>query len=76
MSNVKFGGGNIMVWGCFSANGIGNVQIIEGKKNVWKYQDVWNSHFQEYVTKLEVSSEYIFNKATVPSTQQSLWKNG
>ncbi|XP_061634501.1 GDP-L-fucose synthase-like isoform X2 [Phyllopteryx taeniolatus] len=30
---VKFGGGNMMVWGCFSANGTGKLHIIEGRMN-------------------------------------------
>ena len=34
---VKFGGGNIMVWGCISGNGVGNLVKIEGKMNAKDY---------------------------------------
>ena len=37
---VKFGGDIITVWDCFSTNGIGNIQIIENRMNIEKYQDI------------------------------------
>ena len=30
---VKFGGGSIMIWGCFSAKGVGNILVTDGKMN-------------------------------------------
>ena len=33
---VKFGVGNIMIWGCFSAKGVGKISIIDGKMNAKK----------------------------------------
>jgi hypothetical protein len=30
---VKYGGGNIMVWGCFAASGPGQLAIIDEKMN-------------------------------------------
>ncbi|KAK1796524.1 hypothetical protein P4O66_009561 [Electrophorus voltai] len=37
---VKFRGGNIMVWGCFSAYGTGTLQITEGRMNGQMYRDI------------------------------------
>ena len=34
---VKFGGGSIMIWGCFSAKGMGKISVIDGKMNAQKY---------------------------------------
>ena len=40
IATVKFGGGSMMVWGCFSANGVGGIEIIDGKMNVAKYTKI------------------------------------
>lgn len=34
---VKHGGGSIMVWGCMGASGVGNLVIIEGILDKYKY---------------------------------------
>ena len=40
----------------------GNIQIIEGRMNKEKYQDVLSSNLQESVEKLELSNEWIFQQ--------------
>jgi hypothetical protein len=37
---VKHGGGSIMLWGCFSAAGIGRLVRIEAKMNEAKYREI------------------------------------
>lgn len=37
---VKHGGGNIMVWGCFSAYGIGPIHRIEGTMDRFMYRNI------------------------------------
>lgn len=36
---VKFDGGSIMVWGCFSEKGTGNVSVIDGRMNAAAYKN-------------------------------------
>jgi len=37
---VKFGGGNIMVWGCMGWEGVGHLAEIEGRTDANKYVDI------------------------------------
>ena len=37
---LKFGGGNIMIWGCMSQEGVGYACKIEGKINGELYEEI------------------------------------
>lgn len=37
---VKYNGGNIMVWGCFSKNGVGKLHFIEGLMDSVEYVNI------------------------------------
>ncbi len=37
LPTVKHGGGGVMVWGCMSTAGIGEIQFIEGTMNADMY---------------------------------------
>ena len=38
--NVKFDSANIPIWGCFSAEGVGEISVIDDKMNVQKYKQI------------------------------------
>ena len=40
MPTVKHGGGNVMVWGCMSAAGVGELHFIEGNLNSSMYCEI------------------------------------
>ncbi len=40
LPTVKHGGGSVMVWGCMSAAGTGELQLIEGTMNAHMYCDI------------------------------------
>ncbi len=40
LPKVKYGGGSVMVWGCMSAAGTGEIQLIEGTMNANMYCDI------------------------------------
>ena len=44
---VKHGGGNIMIWGCFSWAGVGNLVKIEGIMTANTYIDIINENLEE-----------------------------
>ena len=37
---VKYGCGSIIIWGCLSAAGEGNIDTIEGRMNAEKYKNI------------------------------------
>lgn len=51
---VKHGGGNVMVWGCFSAAGPGQLTIIESTMNSVLYQRVLEENVRPSVRKLKL----------------------
>ncbi|GFX72322.1 hypothetical protein TNCV_822751 [Trichonephila clavipes] len=40
LPTLKYGGGNVMVWGCVAHNGAGNLAFIDNKINALAYIDV------------------------------------
>ncbi|KAE8179347.1 hypothetical protein CF328_g9509 [Tilletia controversa] len=37
---VKFGGGNIMVWGCMTWSGPGKIELVQGRMNAQQYTEI------------------------------------
>ena len=63
---VKFGGGNVMIWGCFSSRGTGDIHIIEGRMNAHMYQNILREHLHASVQKLGLSQEFVFQQDNDP----------
>lgn len=76
---VKFGGGNIMVWGCMSWEGIGRLAEIEGKMNAEQYVDILENNLLPTMEESEVSLEdLIFQQDNDPkhtSKRAKDWMN-
>ena len=43
-STVKFGGGNIMVWGYMGWDSVGQLAEVEGRMNADQYIDILENH--------------------------------
>jgi transposase len=54
---VKFGGGNIMVWGCMGWNGVGNLVEVEGRMNGQQYVDILDDNLLESMEGLSIDPE-------------------
>ena len=63
---VKFGGGSIMIWGCFSAKGVGKMSIIDSKMNAEKYQEILQENLMASVEKLRLPPDWIFQQDNDP----------
>uniref|UniRef100_A0AAZ3QJ57 Tc1-like transposase DDE domain-containing protein n=1 Tax=Oncorhynchus tshawytscha TaxID=74940 RepID=A0AAZ3QJ57_ONCTS len=71
---VKHGGGSIMLWGCFSAAGIGRLDRIEGKMNGAKYREILDGNLLQSL-RLEQKLTFQYDndpKHTAKTTQEWL----
>ena len=66
---VKFGSGNIMVWGCMGWNGVGVLAEVEGRMDADQYVDILGDHLLSSLQKsgIPVKSAF-FSKTMIPKT--------
>ena len=63
---MKYGGGGIMVWGCFAASGPGRIAIIEGKMNSQVYQDILQGNLRPSVHQLKLNRRWVLQQYNDP----------
>ena len=69
-----------MIWGYFSAKGVGKISVIDGKMNAQMYKQILQENLMSSVESLELPSDYIFQqdndpKHTAKSTKKWLSEN-
>lgn len=62
---VKHGGGNIMVWGCFSGQGIGPIHKIDGTMDRFMYRDILKDVMLPYAEE-EMPLKWTFQQDNDP----------
>lgn len=63
---VKHGGGSIMVWGCMSWNGTGNLTVIEGILNARTYVEILRDNLFQSASKLGIRDDFLFQQDNDP----------
>lgn len=62
----KHGGGSVMVWGCFSASGVGNLHFVDGIMTARDYINILKQNLKQSAAKLGISSDFIFQQDNDP----------
>ncbi len=70
---VKFGGGNVMVWGCFSGKGMVNLIFIEGSVDSKKYIKILSENLPASSRSMNLN-EYLFQQDNAPAHVSKLTK--
>uniref|UniRef100_A0A803JMP8 Transposase Tc1-like domain-containing protein n=1 Tax=Xenopus tropicalis TaxID=8364 RepID=A0A803JMP8_XENTR len=78
-NTVKHGGGNILLWGCFSAKGTGQLIRINGKMDGAMYREILNDNLLPSARKLKMGRGWVFQhdndpKHTAKATKEWLKK--
>ena len=63
---VKFGGGSITFWGCFSSAGPGELEITEGRMNSEMYRGILERCLVKSAEKLNLPQGWIFQQDNDP----------
>ncbi|KAK6297180.1 hypothetical protein J4Q44_G00317630 [Coregonus suidteri] len=63
---VKHGGGNIILWGCFSAKGTGRLHRIEGRMDGAMYCEILANNLLPSVRALEMGRGWVFQHDNDP----------
>lgn len=71
---VKYGGGNVMIWGCFSANGVGPLVRINGKMDSKLYTNILEEHMLPFAED-KMPAGWIFQQDNDPKHTSRLTTN-
>lgn len=63
---VKHGGGEVMVWGCMAASGVGNLAFIDGMMDKIAYLNILKNNLKDSAEKLGLRSNFTFQQDKDP----------
>ena len=74
LPTVKHGGGSVMVWGCFPANGVGNLEFIDGIMTGAVYVDILQRNLKDSARKIGLNRNFTFQEDNDPKHTSKVGK--
>ena len=71
---VRHGGGNLMLWGCFSSNGVGKRVRVHGIMKKEDYKKILEENVHEPARKLSLGRNFVFQQDNDPKHASKLVK--
>jgi len=76
LPTVKHVGGSVMLWGWFASSGTGNLQPVEGKMDLLKYQEILGENVMASVKKLKLGHRWTFQQdSDISNSTKALLQN-
>ena len=75
VATVKHGGGSIMLWGCFSAAGTGNLVRVERVMKKEQYEKILKENLKQSAVKVGLGRRFVFQHDNDPKHTSYLVKN-
>ncbi|GFX31428.1 transposable element Tcb2 transposase [Trichonephila clavipes] len=66
IKTVKYGGESVLVWGCMSAGGVGELVFIGGIMDKMVYLEILKNNLQKSAVNVGLGSNFIFQQANDP----------
>ena len=66
LPTVKHGGGSVMVWSCFTAAGVGNIEFIDVKMDSVYYKGKMERNIKDSANKLGLGRRFLFQQDNDP----------
>lgn len=72
---IKHQGGSVMVWGCFSRDGVGNLHFIEGTMDRFVYREILQKNLIQSAKKLGLGRKVVFQHDNDPKHTAAVIKD-
>ncbi|GBL95587.1 Transposable element Tc1 transposase [Araneus ventricosus] len=66
VGTVKYGGGCVLVWGCMSASGLGNLVFFDGIMNHDLYLNILRDNLKLTAQNLDIGNNFVFDQDNDP----------
>ena len=71
---IKYGGGLVMVWGCFTSQRVGKLCVLDRVMDRFYYRDILEENLQPSINHFKLGQRYIFMHDNDPKHTSGLIK--